>query len=345
MIPHSERVTIKDVAKEAGVSTQTISRVINERPDVAPETRQLVLEVIDRLGYHPSELARSLIHRRSLTLGVVTAGLKYIGPNRTLNGITTKAEELGYAILLKELPNFYVEHVQPILKFLLARQVDGILWAVPEVGNNRDWLAEGVGNVPVPIIFLTMSFRPDVFGISVDNYAGGVLATQHLLDQGRKNIAHLSGPSDWWEARQRKKAWQETLEKAGRKVEDRYSVEGNWSASSGEPAFEQLLNQYPEMDAIFVANDQMALTVLQAAYKKGMRVPDDLAIVGFDNIAESPYFWPALSTINQNQHELGCRGVQELVNKIEAVRNNESLEPLNILLTPELIIRESSVKK
>ena len=344
MIPHSERVTIKHVAKEAGVSTQTVSRVINERPDVAVETRKLVLEVISRMGYHPSELARSLIHRRSLTIGVVTAGLKYTGPNRTLNGITTEAENLGYAILLKELSHFSVEDVQPILKFLLARQVDGILWAGPEVGNNRDWLADGLNDIPVPIIFLTMEPRPGVPILSIDNYAGGVLATQHLLDQGRQHIAHLSGPLDWWEARQRKKAWQETLEKAGHKVEERYSVEGNWSSASGHVAFQQLKNNYPEMDAIFVANDQMALSVLRLACENRIRVPDDLAVVGFDDIAESPYFWPALTTIKQNQHELGCRAVSELVGSIKQTRNNQVMELQNILLSPELIVRQSSVK-
>ena len=342
MIPQNRRITIKHVAQEAGVSTQTISRVINCRPDVAPETRQKILEIIERLGYQPSELARSLIHRRSLTLGVVTAGLKYIGPNRTLNGITTKAEEIGYSILLKELPNFSVDTVQPILQFLLARQVDGILWAVQEVNNNRDWLADGLEGIQVPIIFLTMEPRPGIPMISIDNYAGGVLATQHLLDQGRRKIAHLSGPLDWWESNQRKKGWKDTLEKAGLQVKENHAVEGNWSSASGQLAFQQLLNSYPEMDAIFVANDQMALTVLRMAGQKGLRVPHDLAVVGFDNIAESAYFWPSLTTINHDQHELGCRAVRELVNHIEALRRNEKVKAQNILLTPELVIRESS---
>jgi len=344
MIPHSERVTIKHVAKEARVSTQTVSRVINERPDVAPETRKLVLEVIDRLGYHPSELARSLIHRRSFTIGVVTAGLKYTGPNRTLNGITTRAEELGYAILLKELSHFSVEDVRPILKFLLARQVDGILWAGPEVGNNRDWLANGLGDIPVPILFLTMEPRPDIPVLSIDNYAGGVLATRHLLDQGCKHIAHISGPLDWWEARQRKKAWQDILEKAGCKVEERFSAEGNWSTSSGHVAFQELRSNYPEMDAVFVANDQMALSVLRQACETGFRVPEELAVVGFDDLAESAYFWPALTTIRQNQHELGCRAVGELVGRIEQALNAQISDTQNILIVPELIIRQSSIK-
>lgn len=345
MISQSGRITIKHVAKEAGVSIQTVSRVINQKPEVAPETRQSVLDVIDRLGYHPSELARSLIHRRSSTLGVVTAGLKYIGPSRTLNGISARAEDLGYAILLKELADFSVDHVLPILKFFLARHVDGILWAVPEVGNNRDWLTDGWSEIRIPFIFLTMEPRPDVPSLSINNYAGGAMATQHLLDQGCQKIAHLSGPLEWWEARQRKQAWQETLENAGHKVESHQSIEANWSSASGYAGFKKLLKVYPDMDAIFVANDQMALSVLQIASEIGWRVPEDLAVIGFDDLAESPYYLPALSTIRQNQLELGRRAVQELVDKIElADHQQQDTESQNILISPELIVRRSSVK-
>jgi len=340
----NKRTTIKQVAKMAGVSTQTVSRVINDRPDVAPETRGRIQQVIEELKYQPSALARSLIQQRSYTLGVVTAGLKFIGPSRTLNGITNKAEELGYALLLEELPQFDTEDTKPLLQNLLARHVDGIVWAVPEVGNNRRWVEEILNDVPVPVVFLTMQRRPGISTVSVDNYAGGVMATRHLLDQGRRQIGHISGPLDWWEARQRKQAWQDTLEKASiGVVESHWAAEGNWSSSSGEAAFEQLLKSYPEMDAVFVANDQMALSVLQIANRRGLRVPHDLAVIGFDNITESAYFWPALTTINHNHHELGCRAVQELVNQVEAAHRNENIEPQNILLLTELVIRESSV--
>jgi len=341
----NKRATIKQVAKAAGVSTQTVSRVINDRPDVAPETRERIQQVIEELDYQPSALARSLIQQRSYTLGVVTAGLKFIGPSRTLNGITSKAEELCYALLLEELPRFDTENIKPLLQNLLARHVDGILWAVPEVGDNRRWVDEILNNVPVPVVFLTMQPRPGMSTIAVDNYTGGVLATQHLLEQGCRKVGHISGPLDWWEARQRKQAWQDTLKKAGIKATDSHCTEGNWSSSSGETAFEQLLQSYPEMDAVFVANDQMALAALQIANRRDLHIPRDLAVAGFDNITESAYFWPALTTINNNNYELGCRGIQELVSQIEAVRRNEKIEQQNILLSPELIVRESSVAR
>src|SRR5512139_3942907 len=130
MRPKNVRATIKEVASVAGVSTQTVSRVINERPDVSPETRKKVQEVIKALSYQPSALARSLISQRSYTLGVVTAGLKYIGPTRTLSGITNAAEEAGYSLLLKELPRFDANNIAPIFQAFLSHHVDGIIWAV-----------------------------------------------------------------------------------------------------------------------------------------------------------------------------------------------------------------------
>jgi LacI family transcriptional regulator len=338
-----KRATIKDVARIAGVSTQTVSRVINDRPDVSPETRDRIRQVIDQLDYQPSALARSLISQRSYSLGVVTAGLKYIGPSRTLNGITSMAEELKYALLLEELPRFDTEDIKPILQDLLARHVDGIVWAVPEVGENHRWVDEILSDVRVPVVFLTMQPHPGITSVSIDNHTGGVLATQHLLDQGCRRIGHISGPLDWWEARQRKQAWQDTLKKTGINIADGHCSEGNWSSSSGEIAFNRLLETYPDMDAVFVGNDQMALAVLQILHHRGLRVPQDLAVAGFDNMTESAFFWPALSTINHNLHELGCRAVQETFKQIESVRRNEKPEPKAILLSPELIVRDSSL--
>ncbi len=340
----NKRSTIKEVAKTAGVSTQTVSRVINGRPDVSPETRGRIQQIISDMNYLPSALARSLIQRRSYTLGVVTAGLKYIGPSRTLNGITSTAGQLKYSLLLEEQPHFDMEDINPLLQNLLSHHVDGIVWAVPEIGDNHRWVDEILQDVPVPVVFLTMQARPGVTTISVDNYAGGVLATRHLLAQGYRHIGHISGPLEWWEARQRRQAWQETLQEAGIKVTDFYWREGNWSSSSGEVAFEQLLESYPQMDAVFAANDQMALAVMHVAMRRGICVPEDLAVVGYDNFAESAYFWPSLTTVNYNHYELGCQAVREVVKQIEVAQRKEQVEPQTILLLPDLVLRGSSVR-
>jgi LacI family transcriptional regulator len=341
----NKRTTIKQVAKIAGVSTQTISRVINDRPDVAPETRERVQQVIKELGYQPSALARSLIQQRSYTLGVVTAGLKYIGPSRTLNGITSQAEEMGYTLLLKELARFDTEDIEPILKTLLARHVDGIVWAVPEVGDNHGWVDTKLAQILVPIVFLTMEKRANLSIVNYDNMLGGKMATEHLLQQGYRRIGHISGPLDWWESRQRKIGWQAAMAEFGITPKESHCTEGNWSSASGEIAFRQLLSQFPNMDAIFVANDQMALSVLQAACRDGISVPAQLGVVGFDGLAETPYYWPPLTTVVQDQHLLGCTVVQEIVHSIEIARNEGvSTNPRTIVFKPELAVRQSSLQ-
>lgn len=339
-----KRPTIRDVAAAAGVSHQTVSRVLNDRPDVAEETRRHVLQVIEELGYQPSAIARSLTQQRTVALGVVTAGLDYVGPSRTLNGITEQAERMGYALLLKELPRFDTEDLGPLFKSLLARQIDGIIWAVAEVGNNRDWLQEQLGWLSVPVIFLTMKARPGLSIVAVDNYAGGRMATEHLLEQGHRQIGHITGPLDWWEARQRKAGWQDALQAVGVPEDALHFEEGNWSADSGERAISRLLADYPEMDAVFVANDQMALSVLQMACRRGIQVPADLAVVGFDGLPETAHYWPPLTTVYQDQQSLGRTAVAELVRMIEASQKTKAeIEPKTILLQPELIVRSSSM--
>jgi len=339
------RSTIKEVASVAGVSTQTVSRVINDRPDVSPETRKRVQDVINRMGYQPSALARSLISQRSHTLGVVTAGLKFIGPSRTLSGIASAAEKAGYSLLLKELPSFDTNSITPIFQALLSRHVDGIIWAVPEIGENRNWVNNPSSDVGVPLVYLTMEPQKNIPVVSIDNYAGGRMAVSHLLEQGYRNIGHISGPLDWWEARQRMAAWRGTLKDAGREIKDNQWAEGNWSSASGAQAVERLLEQYPEMDSIFVANDQMALGVLKVIIEKGLKIPGNFGIVGFDNIAESAYFLPSLTTIQQDQYEIARVAVGEMINIIEAGwQGLEPVAPKSIMLPPTLVVRESSLR-
>ncbi|HSJ87298.1 MAG TPA: LacI family DNA-binding transcriptional regulator [Anaerolineales bacterium] len=345
MRPKNVRATIKEVASVAGVSTQTVSRVINERPDVSPETRRRVQEVIKALSYQPSALARSLISQRSHTLGVVTAGLRHIGPSRTLSGITSAAEDAGYSLLLKELPSYDTEDITPIFQAFLSRHVDGIIWAVPEVGENRKWVNNPPADIDIPLVYITMETRDNLTIVSFDNYLGGRMAMDHLLEQGCNRIGHVSGPLDWWEARQRMASWKDALTEAGLDASDHYWVEGNWSAASGALAIEKLFYQYPDMDAIFVANDQMALGVMQFFAEKKIGVPEDIAIVGFDNIPESAFFYPPLTTVQQDQHHVAKIAVAEVIKIIEADwQGSEPVQPQSIVLPPTLVVRQSSLR-
>jgi len=352
MIPE-KRVTIKQVAMLSGVSTQTVSRVLNERPDVAAETRRRVQQIIAEIGYAPSAIARSLIQGRSYTLGVVAHGLDYYGPSHTLMGIERQANQLGYSVLLDLLHHPEPERAEKVLRSMLSQQVDGVIWAVPEIGNNRAWMKDRLLNLSVPLVFTNMQPRPGAAVIAVDNLAGGRLATEHLLAQGCRRVGIITGPLSWWEGRQRELGWHSAMLSAGLEPQERFKAYGDWSAASGDACMHRLLEQSPDLEAVFACNDQMALGALRAANELGRRIPQDLALVGFDDIPEAAYFVPKLSTIRQDLYELGAQAVETCNRLIELQMNNDPESALSadghekartemIWIQPELVVRSSS---
>jgi LacI family transcriptional regulator len=347
------RATIKQVARLSGVSTQTVSRVLNERPDVAAETRRRVQQVIAEIGYSPSAIARSLIQGRSFTLGVVAHGLDYYGPSRTLVGIEREANHLGYSVLLDLLHHPEPDRAEKVLRRLLAQQVDGVIWAVPEIGSNRAWLKDNLLNLSVPLVFTNMQPRPGTAVVAVDNLEGGRIATEHLLAQGRRRIGIITGPLSWWEGRQRELGWQSALAAAGVEPLERFKAYGDWTPTSGDACMRQLLEQSPDLEAVFVCNDQMALGAVRVANELGRCIPQDLALVGFDDIPEAAYFVPRLSTVRQNLFELGARAVDTCNRLIEMQKDSDEGSALSgdgqekartemIWIHPELVVRNSS---
>lgn len=341
------RITIIDVARHANVSAGTVSNALTGKRPVAEATRQRILSAISELGYQPNLLARGLVNQRSQTVGVVASGLEYYGPSRTLIGIDREANTLGYSLLLDLLHSPVGDNVDAVLNMLTARRVDGIIWAVHEIGHNRDWVnSERLVELP-PIVFLTMQPRPGITVINTDNCLGARIATDHLLAHQRRVVGHIAGPLSWWEARERLRGWQLALLQAGLTPGDDLVVEGDWYAASGEAGLYQLLTRRPDVDAVFAANDQMALGVLRAAHRLGKRVPEDLAVVGYDNMPESAYFWPALTSVRQRLSEVGRLAIQTLHGMIEASRapREGAAGPIPTrvhTLSPELVIRDSS---
>lgn len=334
-----KRVTLKEVAAAAGVSTQTVSRVVNGRPDVAADTREQVQKIIDTLGYQPSKIARSLIQGQSYTLGVVSSSIGLYGPSLVLQGIQEAAVAEDYSLMLHILPDAESFDARNVVREILSYHVDGILWAVPEIGQNRDLVQQALPSIKVPIVFLNMQPRPNLVTSVIDNKHGGCLATQHLINEGRQNIGLITGPMNWWEARQRELGWRKALEENGRSVDESFITNGDWTPSSGERCIRMLLEWHPEMDAVFVCNDQMALGAMKVARQMGRKIPEDLAVVGFDDIPESPYFSPALTTVQQDVAEMGRQGVKQLLNLI----SNKELDFQSVVLQPTLIVRESSL--
>jgi LacI family transcriptional regulator len=345
-VAQPKRLTIREVAAAAGVSTQTVSRVLNNRPDVAPETLERVQQVIRETGYAPNMLARGLTQGRSHVLGVVAYGLDYFGPSRVLTAIERQAAEIGYAIMLNLILEPETHDVAELLYRLSARQVDGIIWAIPEMGGNRAWLRTQVTELLVPVILVGgMAGRPSLPSIAIDNAAIGSLATEHLLAGGARHIGIITGPPSWWEAQERLAGWRRTLQAHGREVDERLIVEGDWTVSSGEQALYRMLEVCPAIDTIFASNDQMALGVLHAAHRLGKRVPDELSVVGVDNIAEASHFWPPLTTVHQplgDAGELAVKEIDELIGWSRQTRRTSEGIPEMTLLEPTLIVRESS---
>jgi LacI family transcriptional regulator len=339
-IQRLQKTTIKDIAKMCNVSTQTVSRVINKRPDVSSETRDAVEKAIADMGYQPSALARSLVQQRSYTLGVIVAGLKYVGISQILNGITDQCEASGYALLIKELPAYNTPNIVPVIESLISHQVEGILFAAPELNDNVQIAQAQLPTACPPIIFLKSLPNPNYTTVNVDNYGGARQAVEYLYSLGRRKVGLITGPLDWLEARQRKQGWEEFLRNNGETSTDQHWVQGNWSSASGELGIHELFQKYPEMDAVFVSNDQMALGVLYYANTHNIRIPEDLAVIGFDDLVESEYFIPRLTTVNNPLRELGNMAVKSLLKQIEG------LEPIlpgkALMLNTNLVIRAST---
>ena len=336
-------VTLQDVAALAGVSAKTVSRVVNNQGEIKESTRQRIQAAIDELGYRPNILARSLIHQRTNTLAVVAWGIDYFGPSRTMIGIEQQAEELGYSLFLSLVSDPENHDHERVLDTLLARRVDGILWVVPEVGENREWLNPARLEGLPPIVFLNMATRPGITIVAVDNQSGSRQATQHLISQGRRRIGMITGPMAWWEARERYVGWKSAMTDAGLAPVESQLAESYWSAAGGERAMQRLLEEMLDIDAVCASSDQIALGALGAIHAAGRSVPRDIAIVGFDNMPESAYFWPPLTTVYQKLSHVGRTAVQQLHQMIEARREQQTLvEAVVTTVEPELIVRASS---
>lgn len=338
------RVTIKDVARACGVSTQTISRVLNNKVDVSQETREKILAVMNDMEYQPSAVARSM-RQQAKTIGVIIAGLEFFGISATLTGITQAAEALGFTLIVKELPSFDSMEIQPLIQSLTAHQVKGIICAAPEVSENWKLIPKKVNYQIPPMVFLKGNPSSAPVTISLDNYSGAYSIVMHLVEQGYKHIAHISGPLEGWEARERKRGWTRALIDSGRPVPDQATVSGSWSSASGFEIMKTLVTQYPELDAVFSANDQMAFGVLNYAWRNGIKIPEQLGVAGFDDLPESKYSIPPLTTVHQDLNRLGDIAVKKLLSLDNPKVKYPDVEGDAIILPTELRIRNSTQRK
>jgi DNA-binding LacI/PurR family transcriptional regulator len=323
---------MSDVGRLAGVSHQTVSRVINGSPRVRPETRERVLAAMRELGYRPNSVARALATGRSNTLGVVTFDTTLYGPASTLFGIERAAHEAGYFIIVASLNALDRPSVSDAVERLRLRGVDGILVIAAQEDAVDALLHAPAG---VPLVAVEAGPADVVPVVAVDHFAGASAATRHLLDLGHKTVWHISGPSNWLESRERLEGWHATLEAVGAELPA--PLVGDWSARAGYDLGRRL-SRDPAITAIFVANDQMALGVLRAMHEAGREIPREVSVVGFDDIPEAPFFTPPLTTVRQDFGEMGSRSLRLLLRTIETGTRVTS----GSRVRPELIVRAST---
>jgi DNA-binding LacI/PurR family transcriptional regulator len=300
-----------DVARLAGVSHQTVSRVLNGHPSVRDETRERVLTAVRQLNYRPNALARGLAGRRSRVLGVVSFDTILYGPAATLLGVERAARAAGYGVSIVALERIDHAGISSALDTLAEQSVAGVVIIAPFTNA-----AAALRSLPtgIPAVVVESGTSGPLPAISVDQVAGARLAVRHLLDLGHRTVWHVRGPADWLEARDRADAWRATLEEAGRPVPP--VLEGDWSARSGYEAGWRLLDR--DVSAVFCANDQQALGLLRALHERGVRVPEDISVVGFDDIPEAAFMSPPLTTVRQDFDEVGRRCLATLLDLLDA---------------------------
>jgi DNA-binding LacI/PurR family transcriptional regulator len=325
---------LSDVAARAGVSLQTVSRVVNAHPNVASATRERVLRAIAELGYRPNTAARALVTGSSRTIGLVATHINQYGPAQTLLGLEQAARSAGYSLGVTILDENSASAMREAVDRLVAQSVDAVV-ALSTYGQAVDALRRFVA--PVPLIAVQVGRGEDHPTVWVDQELGAELATRHLLELGHRTVHHVSGPVDSLEARGRLRGWRRELLRAGAPVPE--PIEGDWTAAAGHAVglrFAAARRRGEDVTAVFLANDQMALGLLNALHGEGIPVPGQVSVVGFDDVPEAAFYTPPLTTVRQDFAELGRRGVELVLCRLSgAVREPEPVQPL-------LVVREST---
>lgn len=323
-----------DVAARAGVSHQTVSRVLNDSPTVKQSTRERVLAAISELGYRRNNAARMLVTNRSGRIGLVAAHLGLHGPSMTALAVQDAAHEAGYDFAVVGLAEMSPDLLSGAVERLLDQAVEAIVIAVA----HRDALVTTRAlHLPIPVVLVQGVTPGQPMAAGIDQEGGAVLATAHLLELGHERVAHVTGPDDWIEASQRRAGWLRAHEEHG--VLPGPEITGDWSAASGYRAGQRLADD-TSTTAVFVANDAMALGLLRAMHEAGRIVPDELSVVGFDDVPEAAFYWPALTTVNQEFSRAG-RCAVDLT--LRALAGEEA--PAAELIAPTLVVRGSTTTR
>lgn len=319
--------SIRDVAAAAGVSHQTVSRVLNNHISIRDETRDRVLAAMAELQYRPNAAARALSTSRSNTIGVLSSERDQYGPARSIQAIEDAARTLGRRVTTASVHTGDEQAIRDAVDHLLDQDIEGLVIIAPQVRT-----FELIAELAPAVRYVTLRSTPDESApdaLAIDEIAGGRLATAHLLDLGHRDIRHLAGPKDWTEADARMQGF--LLEVSDRDLPTLPPLLGDWTAEFGYRAGLELLRRR-DATAYFCANDHMALGLMHAARDLGLDVPRDISIVGYDDVPEAAHLWPPLTTVRTDFADLGRRCLLALIGE----------EPIGAGSAPELIVRQST---
>ena len=322
------------VARLAGVSQKTVSRVFNKEPKVTEETRARVLAAAQELGYRPNGAARALLTGRHHRIGVVSLGTTHFGPSSLLVALERAARRAGYSLIVANSFEDDPSGLTAAVDSLLTQGVDAIILSEP-VDESNDPL---VFDVPVLALGATPGVQAPTL-LSVRAAEGGDAAaevTRYLLSLGHRTVHHIAGPSRWWAARERRQNWSESLATAGAAVPD--AVIGDWTSRSGYELGHELARDR-DVTAIFAANDEMAIGALHALHEAGRKVPDDVSVAGFDDIPIAAYAWPALTTVGSDNAELAETGLRYLTDFLNDPEHAPPPPPKHV---HQMVIRNST---
>jgi DNA-binding LacI/PurR family transcriptional regulator len=324
-----------DVAALAGVSHQTVSRVLNNHPNVRERTRVRVLAAIAELGYRPNRAAKALVTGRSQIIGVVAQSSTLFGPASLLAAFGIAAAEAGFAVSVASIRQLDGDSFREAVERHLDQRVAGIVVIAP-IETASEAIQKVTHDVPLVMIDGDPGLpRPLV---TVDQAEGARLATQHLLDAGHATVWHVSGPGGWFDSRGRIEGWQATLKAAGAEVPP--PLPADWSAASGYRAG-LVLARMPEVTAVFAANDHLALGILRALHESGRRVPEDVSLVGFDDVPESAYFIPPLTTVRPDFDAVARTSLRLVLDQL----HEEPVARPQVALPPVLVERRSVIPR
>lgn len=327
-----KQVTLHDVASAAGVSTQTVSRVVNQKPDVAEETRQRVYQAIREVGYRPNKLARSLVSKRSHTIGIISLPLNDLFRAELVTAIERQAKTRGYGCLIA-FSTEDLDDLQLVIDQVVERQVDGILLLTGKI------LSTELAPFTVPSISMAYPIRDEkVINVDVDNVDGAYQAVSYLTKVGHRSIGFVTGPRDWKPSLDRIEGARRALAEVGQSLDESRMVEAqSWLLDAGYAAAQTLLARSHPLTAIFCHNDSLALGVYRALAERGLRIPDDVSVIGYDDLPLCAYTIPQLSSVRQPIDGLGALITEMLINAIERGSN----APSQMSVKTALIIRES----